>query len=804
VWTLEQQYQAQGAGNWPAAANYQINKSLRFRSSANTYLSRSPASNGNRKTWTYSVWLKRGALGGNITLLDAGRPNNPWTAFYFSDGDGVAGLNTLAFATTAGSQPGSHTNATFRDCSAWYHFVLAVDTTQATASNRVKIWVNNVLQTFSYTNYPSQNYDTYVNSTASHGIGALSNGGAGNWFDGYMTEINLIDGQALTPSSFGTTDAYGIWQPIAYSGTYGTNGFYLPFTNTTSTTTLGYDSSGNGNNWTTNNFSLTSGTTYDSMYDSPTNASSTVANYCTLNPIGQFKGTQTISNGNLQASQTSTSNYQQCFGTLGVSSGKWYWEWTPTTTLTYPTSNLSFGFIGASAAPTTGGSYVLSNSFSGNIDDGTVLYTYPGGASTSISMVAGDTIGLALDLDSGTLAIYVKNSLKATITGIPAGTYVPFIEMQGSQTNTVTCNFGQRGFLYTPPTGFLPLNTYNLPDSVVPVGNRVMDATLYTGTGAIQSIVNAAGFKPDFVWMKRRNGAGDNNLFDSVRGVYKDLYSNGTSAEATYTDSLTAFNSNGWSLGTDASGNYVNTSGQTMVGWQWQAGQGTTSSNTNGSITSTISANPTAGFSIVTWTGNGTLSTVGHGLGVAPSFIINKQRDGSTYSWNSYHVSLGNTYYIALNTTSAADNSVNLWNSTSPTSTVFTVNTQAAINPSGGTMVSYCFAPVAGYSAFGSYTGNGSTDGPFIYTGFRPKFVLFKVSTQSINWIIYDTARNTYNTMDLQLYPNLSNAETSGANLDILSNGFKIRSSGTGINSNTDTYIYAAFAENPFKMARAR
>jgi hypothetical protein len=329
-----------------------------------------------------------------------------------------------------------------------------------------------------------------------------------------------------------------------------------------------------------------------------------------------------------------------------------------------------------------------------------------------------------------------------------------------------------------------------------------MDATLYTGNGSTQTITNTAGFKPDFVWVKSRSAATDHKLTDSVRGVQKGLISNTTGAETTDTNGLTAFNSNGWSLGTDT---VYNNNTATYVGWQWQAGQGSTSSNTSGTITSTVSVNATAGFSVVTYTGNATSgATVGHGLGVAPSMYIVKSRSAAN-NWCAYHVSLGNQYATLLNRSDASYSNINYWNNTSPTSSVFSLGNGGDTNQSSATFVAYCWTPIAGYSAFGSYTGNGSTDGPFVYLGFRPKFVMIKRTDTTANWYIFDTARDTYNAAGLELYPNLSNAESDGRpDLDILSNGMKMRSTATGQNANGGTYIYACFAESPFKNALAR
>jgi hypothetical protein len=273
-------------------------------------------------------------------------------------------------------------------------------------------------------------------------------------------------------------------------------------------------------------------------------------------------------------------------------------------------------------------------------------------------------------------------------------------------------------------------------------------------------------------------------------------------AETTNATGLTAFNSNGWTIGSDGG---INTSSETYVGWQWQAGQGSTSSNTSGSITSTVSVSTTAGFSVVTWTGNGTIgATVGHGLGVAPSMIIVKQRSG-TESWATYHISLGATKYLNLNQDIAAATSITRWNNTTPSSTVITFYNDDVTNRSGGTYVAYCWAAIPGFSAFGSYTGNGSADGPFNYLGFRPEFIIIKLSSAAgQQWVLWDTARTTYNIMGNYLHPSLSNAESTFNALDFVSNGFKIRVDHPAVNTSSATYIYMAFAENPFKNANAR
>ena len=338
----------------------------------------------------------------------------------------------------------------------------------------------------------------------------------------------------------------------------------------------------------------------------------------------------------------------------------------------------------------------------------------------------------------------------------------------------------------------------------VPDGRVAMAATTYTGNGSTQSIsndVNTVSFQPDFVWIKSRNQATNHALFDSVRGTGKVLQSNTTAAEATDNTTLTAFNASGFSLGAAAGSYVVNTSTYTFVGWNWKAG-GTAVSNTAGTITSSVSANTTAGFSVVTYTGTGANATVGHGLGVAPGMIIVKQRS-AVQSWPVYHVSNGAAHVVYLDLTNATSSST-AWQSTAPAATVFSIGTSAATNTNAATYVAYCWAPVAGYSAFGSYTGNGSADGPFVYTGFRPRWIMTKSSSAVEQWLIYDTARDTYNYANLGLLPASSIAESTYGQIDILSNGFKMRGTGSSWNGSGTTYIYAAYAENPLKYANAR
>jgi hypothetical protein len=789
------------AGN-SASTGYNLTRSLRFRASASATLSRTPSvAATSNKTFTVSFWMKPSLLVplSYIWILDCASQD---FGFY------------LNASYTAGFQMSGGTNyittsQVFRDPSAWYHMVIAVDTTQATAANRLKFYVNGSQVTaFSSASYPAQNTTfTWNQNGQVQYIGRNSSNSA--WlYDGYFAEFYSIDGQQLTPSSFGSTNALtGVWQPAPYTGSYGTNGFVLDFEDNSALTTssnvgLGKDTSGNGNYWTTNNISITAGVTYDSMTDVPTLTSATAANFAVLNPL-KINATNppTFSNGNLQT-LTAATNFGITFGTIGVSTGKFYWEITPT-------SLTGGGSIGVAHDSAALDQFLGQNANGWSYYNDGNKYTNNTATAYGASYVANDVIGVALDMSAGTLVFYKNNSSQGTAFSGLTGTLFPAMsDGSGSGSATFAANFGQRPFTYTPPSGFVALNTYNLPTSTIVKGNTVMDATLYTGTGATQTITNAAGFKPDLLWVKARSRSSSHDLVDSVRGVNLALTSNSTQAEITGSF-ITSLNSNGFTLpaNTLSDAYFTNVSGDTLVGWQWQAGQGSSASNTNGTITSTVSVNASAGFSVVTFAfpASGPWTT-GHGLGVAPSFVIVKSRSNGTFGWFVYHVSAGPTGFLELQSTNAFATNSTTWNNTAPTSSVINFGTGFVSGNFGADGVAYCWTPIAGYSAFGSYTGNGSTDGPFVYTGFRPKWIMAKQSSAAgQSWNIFDTARNTYNLANTTLYADQSSAEDSVSNAyDILSNGFKLRTAASQGNTNGATYVYMAFAETPFKNSLAR
>jgi hypothetical protein len=799
---------------------YQIQRSVRLRSSASAYLNRTPASASNRTTWTWNAWIKRGGIGAtDYTLFSAGTSATDTTDINFSANSGgdvllirnrVASTNLFILQTTP----------VYRDPAAWYMVTAAFDTTQATAADRFKLYVNGVQVTvFSTATYGAQNSNTYANATNAHRIGA--NAATAAFFDGYLTEINFIDGQALTPSSFGETNAVtGVWQPKKYGGTYGTNVFYLNFSDNSASTAaaIGKDYSGNGNNWTPNIISVTAGATYDSMLDSPTpynDGGNGRGNYPVWNVLGRTAGNFAMTNGNLTATDTGSTNSIVWATMFLPTSGKWYWEITNVT---------GSGLLSAIGAGPT--SYIDSNATSATgfyRSNGQIQNVAGTNVTSGNSYTNGDIIGIAVDVDAGTMQFYKNNVAQGTTPSatFTAGTVlVPFGSGDNSVgTKTFGANFGQQPFTYTPPTGFKALNTQNLPIPTILNGANYMAATTYTGTGGAMSVsneVNGKSFQPDWVWIKQRNGIANHVLGDAVRGVSNYIFSNLTNAEATATagTGITAFSTNGFTLGTETTTvGSVNASGGTgtYVGWQWNAG-GSTVTNTSGSISAQVRANPTAGFSVVTGTfpASGTSCTFGHGLGVAPSMIISKGRDGGTSNWIVRHTSLGNmtTKYLEMNGTAGVATGPNA--ATAPSLTLASVSTDGLNNNMA--FVAYCFSAVAGYSAFGKYTGNNSADGPFVYLGFRPRWVMFKDSSTTGVWMIMDTARNTYNVLDDGLAPNNSNAESTYSNVaqvDFLSNGFKIRAADAqqywnNKTVNSNIYIYAAFAENPFKNSLAR
>ena len=809
-----------------AAGDYEIERSLRFNKDDNASLTRTPSSAGNRRTFTLSVWVKKA----NLTTYDQ-------AIFDAQNSSGVQG--TIRFGSEGGSDnkinvfryDGGfvyrvHTSAELRDPSAWYHLVIAFDTTQATASNRIKIYQNGVqLTDMGNSDYPSQNYETPFNDTLVHTIGR--NGTASNYFDGYLAEFNFIDGSQLTPSSFGKTDALtGQWIPKKYGGSYGTNGFYLNFSDNSNNAAIGTDYSGNNNTWTVNNIS----SSHDTVPDTPTN------NFPTWNPLYTSKqtgGTTAYSDGNLKLNTTTASGtgnlYPFGFASFGATSGKWYAEFVS------DTSNNSIGIANNGQLD----SDVTNNPWGGFANTSFIytnsgeVRTNDGNLSNQATYGSGDIIGVAMDLDNMKLyfhknGTYINSGNPSTgsngytIGALPSGKtgeYIFTCGSNGASSVGVFANFGQDStlcgqtssggntdanglgdFKYTVPTGYNSLCTANLPDPSIAKPNKHFDTLLYTGDGGSNRQITGLEFQPDLLWFKIRSETQNHDLYDSVRGGNKRLIPNTAEAEASYSNLVQSFNSNGFNIGSVPE---ANKNGADIVAWSWKGG-GSASSNGDGSITSSVSANTSAGFSIAGWTGTNGNGTVGHGLGVAPKVVIVRRRDSSS-SWVVYHAEVGNTKRLILDENYAQSSASSNWfNNTSPTSTTFSVGSDGGSNGSTDNYIAYCFSEVAGYSKFGLYTGNGSSDGTFVFTGFRPAFILWKRTDDTKHWCILDNKRDGYNPTDKNLHPNLSNAEGSSFDTDFCSNGFKVRNSGLTQNASGGTYIYLAFAESPYKYSRAR
>ena len=779
------------------SGGYLIDNSLRFNDDDSARLTKS-FSTGNRDLFTWSCWVKRGNLSANMNLF---REDTTFNLLRFNSSNQLEYFNNIDSATIV-------TNALYRDVSGWYNIQFVYDSGNATASDRLRLYVNGErITSFSSSSYPSLNADSGFNSGVTHSIGARPAGAEP--FDGYIAEVHFIDGQALSPTDFGEFDEdSGIWKPIRYSGSYGTNGFYLDFENSGS---LGADQSGNGNNFTPTNLAST-----DQMLDTPTN------NFCTLNVLNK-RTNPVYSEGNLKVTTSGTFE-GICTTTFGLSSGKWYFEYV------HLTSDATvFGIVTEDVPinawqPSSGTDWAALRCL-GNFQSNT------GSTPTDTSSFNnGDIISGAFDLDTGEIEFFVNGSSVGTITGITTDVvYFPFIadlgSLSGRNLNGVL-NLGQDSsfagnktrqnnsdsngkgdFYYAPPSGYLALCTQNLATVLSPTiddGSAYFHTQLYTGNSTARSITNdanAGDFQPDMLWIKDRTSGNWHNISDTNRGATKVVYPNDTSAEVTNSAYVTSFDTDGFSIGT---GNDVNATPNNFVAWQWKANAGSTSSNTDGSITSTVQANTTAGFSIITYTGNSTNSTIGHGLGVAPSFYVTKNRTQGIYGWVTYHQSLGATKGVFLNTTGSQVTDSTLWNNTEPTSSVISLGYNAGTNNNAQNYVMYAFAEIEGYSKFGSYTGNGSTDGPFIYTGFRPSFILTKASSRTEDWAIIDNKRDAYNVNFKFLKPNTSEAENTGVNrCDFTSNGFKWRDTNTKFNQSGETYIYMAFAENPFVSSGA-
>jgi hypothetical protein len=709
-----------------ADSGFAIERSLRFNSSDSAYLNRTPSAAGNQKTWTWSGWFKNSSpLTGTQSFFAAG--SNGFTFRISATG----AIETYEYS--GGFVFHYVTSALFRDPSAWYHIVLAVDTTDSTASDRIKIYVNGSRITdFATSTSPSSGATAQVNNTVQHEIG---NSSTNTYLNGYLAEVNFIDGQALAPTDFGEFDDNGVWQPKKFDGSY--NQEFAE----------NWESQVTGS-------AIDAGRAISMTFDGDATTRSAAAAGTTL-------------------------------------------TFTPTS----PITGISAVVIKADrdSGASSSGLVLNGTNISSNWSSGTSEQTISVNNLTSLSWQT--------ETNSQWWGVYyikvVHNGVTYELLQRPSSTFNSFhLDFADNSSNAAL------GTDTSGNSNNFTVNNLSAGAGSSPTAKQNFDVVTYTGNGGTQSISSLA-FQPDFVWIKARNAGYNHVLFDSVRGTggAKVLFSNNTSAEGgssgqegTVYGHVSAFNSNGFTV---AAGTgtplWVSNSGTNYIAWCWKAG-GAASSNTDGTITSSISANASYGFSVVSWTGNSTAgATIGHSLSTAPKMIIVKNRDRSTYGdWVIGHDAIngfqdGNQLYF---TSAAVASGEGFFNNTSPTSSVFTVKNNYQVNYSGDNYVAYVWSEVAGFSKFGTYTGNGSTSGPTVTLGFKPRYIILKSTSGSRSWCIYDTARDTNATNDNNLFANNANAESSDPlhNITILDDGFKLSTGNVDRNGSGETYVYAAFA----------
>ena len=807
-----------------SAGGYEIDQSLRFNRGDQAYLDRTPGSAGDARQMTVSVWVKGPSETGGGTMLEANGTDWDWWGVLGSVTDTTAQMRLYL---QGGIMANLITTRLFRDPTNWYHMVLSIDTDQATAADRIKMYINgeqiNEWGTFSMIaqNTNIYNFNAAVNQR-------IQSSDAGSALE-YLSEYHFIDGQQLPPTAFAETDELtGEWKAKKFEGTYGSNGYYLKFEDSSD---FGNDSSGNGNDFTANSLNAD-----DQVPDTPTN------NWCTWHPINGNQSSMT--EGMMKAvGDTGNSYARGPASTFAMSSGKWYWEY-------YITAVGTEGWMGIIPA-----SRGRSDNYDIEYIDGALCYKFNGdkteGTGGGIvnstygnSWTTADILGFAVDMDND--AIYFSKNGVWQDSGDPTSgasrTGAAFTDFSGGEASsiphhiavacgygstTVSANFGQDGtfagvktaqgnadsagkgdFYYSVPSGYKSLCRDNLPEPAIKLSTTNFSAQRYTGNGATRSITGV-GFQPDFLWIKLRSGSEAHQVMDVTRGVAYTIASNSNGAQGP--SKITSFDSDGWTMtsATDVNGNE-----STYVGYSWKAG-GAPSANTDGTINTSVSANTTNGFSVVTYTGNGTAgATIGHGLTKAPDLVIVKRLDALA-DWQVYNIVGGPTKYLQLNDTGGYATDTARWNDTAPTTSVVSLGTTTNLNGNTNTYVAYCFHSVEGFSKVGGYVGNGESNGQTVYTGFKPEFVMVKrtEATGSPNWATSTAAiggpSNVYNTVAHTLAANSANGESNFGGLtsniqDYGSNYFKFRNGGAYGNADGGTYLYIAMAQKPYNYSRSQ
>ncbi len=841
---------ASGAtGATPSAGfyEYQIANSIRGSADDDRTLKFTAGTPTSADTFTMAYWVKRQTTStddaaNNIFVTGTGGG----TYFYIS-----LGLD-LFFEGAGGNWSTSYlqTSAAYRDTSAWYHHILVFDSTQSAENDRLKIYVNgeritSFAQDSMHGNIGSSEDFSFINQSGIvQAFGGLSGKGHGTeGADLSLADVMFFDGQAYY-SELGETKN-GVWIPKDPSSlTFGNNGYWLKFTNSSN---LGEDFSGNDNDFTVANFA-----SHDQMTDTPTfNSDSNGGNFPTYNPLLKPPSGLALSEGNLKATLTSDDNGIMTNWQVPIT-GKWYWE--------IDIDNIASDhgvYVGVMPANTD-----LTINQEQN-DLGLVYYSINGNSilkgtrsSYGATFTTGDIISIAVDRDADTLQFYKNGAGQGTISisSLDEEFFCYMGYTGGSGPCSTILNFGQEGtfagnvtaggysdgtgygnFKYTVPTGFLAICSGNQPvaDAVDPAQTddnypqKLFGATIWTGDGSTGRAITGLGFQPDWVWFKARSSAFSHRLYDTTRGITSNggyrLSSNTTGAQLDKTSSgqdISAVGTDGFTLG--ASSNlYTNdtNSGGLHLAWTWRANGGTTSTNSNGSTDSTVQVDPSGHFSIVKFEGQndswGNPETIGHGLSSAPTCMILKNYD-KTDEWSVFFSDYGD---YSIGGSNPASNSLVLntgdplytnqsykgWGGVMPTSTVFTVDGNNN-NGASESIIVYCFANCEGYIKSGTYVGNANADGTFVYTGFRPAFVMVKYLGSGESWVMLDNKRDGYNPTNKNLRANNEYAESSGSTYDIdfLSNGFKPRTTWEGLNGSGYVIVYLAMAHNPFKYATAR
>ena len=768
-----------------------MTNSLTFDSETETYFNLTTAASGyDDEEFIISVWVKRTSIDQGILCM-AGPDTTDYTILYFDSSYQLAWKQVESSVTTQDLT----SVAIYRDCSQWYHIVASYDSAQGASIDRIKMWVNGSQITLTENTPVPGNDKAFWNANSkAHKLGVLHL--SNTPFDGYMADFIAIDGLSIQQSDFAITDfgqfEDGVWKPKAFSGPYG-DGWHLDFEDSGD---LGNDISGNDHHFTPNNF-----VAGDQVVDKPEN------NYCTLDINSTRANISVLAEGGLSPRDAAAAWHTSC-GTFLMKTGKWYFE------LDAGADDASL-MPGVLAVDEHGGAIIDADQHVGQVLRGYGLLMNGAGNPFTIynnnvgvnddnlpAPAANDILMVAFDADAGKVWFGVDGTwgdFGATGVGDPAnGTnpcytisnpelydFVPAVSVYAHETALV--NFGQRTFAHTPPTGFLALCADNIDEpTVVQPDAEAFTAKLYEGSG-VQKSVTGIGFQPDFVWIKNRDQADQHMVFDSVRGAENYLSTDGTDVEANDNESLQSFDADGFTIGENLA---VNTNTENYVSFCEKKGA-------------------SYGLDVVEYEGTGAAHTESHGLGVVPEMIWVKSTDAA-YVWLSYHRFMDKAnpadYYLVPSLGNARADDATIWNDTVPTNSVFSVGSHVAVNENLKNFVAFLWASIPGFSKAFYYVSNANVDGPYVYCGFRPRFLIIKAPTSGYSWFILDTARNTVNTVDAYLLVDLPNAEVNPStyDIDVCANGFKVRVATAGINAGVAPHIGMAFADQPFKYSNAK